>query len=210
MGTLKIAGAILGLALLAGCGSSITPASSPANTSGETIGQICAADPSNAVCAGLDTSGPTDIPTDIPTDAPTPNNLEGPVGTDYTDTDSSGNVMDVVLTQVEDPVHETNQFEAPDNGTRYVAAKFTITGSSGTYSGDANSDAVVIGTDGQTYTFATADVRACTNFNFGSYSVVASQKSIGCVVFQVPNGVKVAQVEWGGEFGGTPAIWDVS
>lgn len=73
----RVTMAIFGSVLLVGCGAGIAPAS-PADTSGETTGQICAADPSNLVCAGLDTSQPTVAPTAAPT--PTANNLEGPVG----------------------------------------------------------------------------------------------------------------------------------
>jgi hypothetical protein len=135
--------------------------------------------------------------------------LEGPIGTVYTDTDASGDVMNVTLTGVTDPATGADIYTTPDNGNRFVAAKFSLTGTSGTSSDDANSDAVVIGSDGQTYSPDYSDVRGCTNFNEGEYSVGPGHTSVGCVVFQIPNGVKVAQVQWGGVYGGTPATWDV-
>jgi hypothetical protein len=67
----------------------------------------------------------------------------------------------------------------------------------------------VFGSDAQTYSPDFSDVRGCTNFNSGEYSVGPSVTSVGCVVFQVPTGVKVASVQWGGGFGATPAVWTI-
>lgn len=64
-----------------------------------------------------------------------------------------------------------------------------------------------MGSDGQTYQPDFSDIAGCTNFNAGSYTVPPGRNSIGCVVFQVPNGVHVASVQWGGQFGGNPATW---
>jgi hypothetical protein len=199
-----VAGAIWGSALLVtSCGGSIAPAS-PSSVGQQTLQQICDADPSNALCAPV-----TNAPATAPPSTPTPNNLEGPVGTVFTDTDSNNDEMDITLTTLVDPAHGTDEFDQPTNGNYFVAAEFLLLGVSGTSSDDANSDATLIGSDGQTYTADFDDVRACTNFDDGEYTVAPGQKSVGCVVFQIPNAVKPAQVEWGGEFGGTPAIWDV-
>jgi len=133
--------------------------------------------------------------------------LTGPVGTPFTDTDSSGNVMGVTLVQIIDPAPGANEFATPNNGSRFVGAKFKITGQSGTFSDDANNDAVIVGSDGQSYTADFDDIAGCTNFNGGDFTVTPGASSTGCVTFQVPQNVKVASVEWGGEFGGTPATW---
>jgi hypothetical protein len=133
--------------------------------------------------------------------------LTGPVGTPYTDTDAQNNEMSVTLTQVIDPAQGANEFDTPDNGNRFVGAKFKIAGMSGSYSDDANSDAVVIGSDGQSYTPDFNDIAGCTNFNAGAFSVSPGTSATGCVAFQVPQGVTVASVQWGGGFGGTPATW---
>jgi hypothetical protein len=116
--------------------------------------------------------------------------------------------MSVTLTAVIDPARAT-PYESVTNGSRLVAVKFTITGVSGTFSSDANIDASVIGNDAQTYSVSFNGVQGCTNFNGGSYSVTPGHTSIGCVVFEVPNSVKLSQVTWGGSFGGKPAVWDV-
>ena len=168
-------------------------------------------DASQCVPYTSDSTDPTDTNGGGPTSdsSSDSSDLTGPVGTAFTDTDDSNNVMAVKLTLVMDPAHSDNEFDTADNGNRYVAVKFKITGVSGSYQDDANSDAVVIGSDGQSYTFDTADVEGCTNFNYGDFTVTPGRSEIGCVVFQVPDGVKVASVQWGGEFGGTPATWDV-
>jgi hypothetical protein len=170
-----------------GCGGSIS-AGSPTPTTQAT---------------GAATSPPTVAPT------PTPSSLEGPVGTPFTDTDAQSNVMSVTLTQVIDPAKGSSSYTTPDNGKRFVGAKFKIVGVSGTFSSDANSFASVIGDDSQSYSPDFSDIAGCTNFNSGEFSVTPGASSVGCVVFQVPNSVKVAHVQWGAAFGGAPAIWDV-
>lgn len=132
----------------------------------------------------------------------------GPVGTPLTATDGSGDVMNVALVQIVDPAQGANEFETPNNGFRFVGAKFKITGQSGTFSDDANNDAVIVGSDGQSYTADFDDIAGCTNFNDGDFAVTPGDSSTGCVTFQLPQNVKVASVQWGGELGGTPASWN--
>jgi hypothetical protein len=78
---------------------------------------------------------------------------------------------------------------------------------SGTFSSDANNEAVLVGSDGQTYTAAFDEIAGCTNFNAGEFTVTSGSSSTGCVTFQVPQNGKVASVQWGGGLGGTPATW---
>ena len=142
--------------------------------------------------------------------APSPSNsLSGPVGTVYTVTDQSGNKMTVAFTKVIDPAQGADQFTTPGNGNRFVGAVFTINGISGTLSDDANNDATLIGSNGQTYTADFDSIAAYTNFNNGEYNVSAGENSVGAVTFQVPLTVKVTKIEWSanGGFGGAPAEW---
>lgn len=174
---------ILAVALIAACGST-TKAASPAASS---------------------TAAATASPTPSPTNA-----LSGPVGTVYKVTDDSGNVMTVKLTQVIDPAQGADQYTTPNNGFRFVAAVFTLNGVSGTFSDDANSDATLIGSNSQTYTFDGSSLAGVTNFNYGEYSLTPGQTSVGAVAFQVPDGVKVSSIQWGGAFGSSTATWTVS
>jgi hypothetical protein len=90
-----------------------------------------------------------------------------------------------------------------------VGAVFTITGISGTLSDDANNDATLIGSNGQTYTADFDSIAGYTNFNSGVYNVSAGENSVGAVTFQLPLTVKVTKIEWSanGGFGGAPAEW---
>jgi len=64
----------------------------------------------------------------------TPNSLKGPAGTAFSDTDGSGNVITITLNAIEDPARGADQYTVPDQGKRFVAAKFTIVVKSGTFS----------------------------------------------------------------------------
>lgn len=137
------------------------------------------------------------------------NSLSGPVGTTYTVTDQSGNEMSVTLTQVIDPAQGADQFTTPKSGNRFVGAVFTIKGISGTFSDDANNDASLIGSNGQTYTADFDSIAGYTNFNDGEYNVSAGENSVGAVTFQVPLAATVSKIEWSanGGLGGAPAEW---
>jgi hypothetical protein len=176
---------ILALTVIAAC-SSTTKAASPA--------------PSSTAAA---------TPTARPTPSPT-NTLSGPVGTVYKVTDDSGNVMTVKLTQVIDPAQGADQYTTPNNGFRFVGVVFTLNGVSGTFSDDANSDATLIGSNSQTYTFDASNLAGVTNFNNGEYNLTPGQTSVGAVAFQVPDRVKVSSIQWGGTFGSSAATWTVS
>ena len=179
---LAVAAAMLGIV---GCGS-LAKTSAPA---------------SKAAAASASTSA-----------APSPsNNLSGPVGTTYTVNDQSGDKISVTLTRVIDPAQGADQFTAPNNGNRFVGAVVHITGISGTFSDDANNDATLIGSNGQTYTADFDSISGYTNFNDGEYNVSSGEKSVGAITFQVPVAVKVAKIEWSanGGLGGAPAEWQV-
>jgi hypothetical protein len=143
--------------------------------------------------------------------SPTPS-LSGPVGTSYTVTDPNGNKISVTLTQVIDPAQGADQFTTPQSGSRFVGAVFTIKGISGTFSDDANNDATIIGSNGQTYTADFDSITGYTSFNDGEFSVSPGESSVGAVTFQIPLAVKVSKVEWSanGGFGGAPAEWLIS
>jgi hypothetical protein len=171
---------------VAGCGS-IVKTSTPAHTAR-------AAPPSSQAA---------------PSPAPS---LSGPVGTSYTVTDPNGNKISVTLAREIDPAQGADQFTTPQSGSRFVGAVFNIKGISGTFSDDANNNATVIGSNGQTYTADFDSIAGYTAFNNGEFSVSAGESSVGAVTFQVPLTVKVSKVEWSanGGFGGAPAEWLIS
>lgn len=102
-----------------------------------------------------------------PSPSPSPSSsLSGPVGTD-----PRGDKMSVTLTLMIDPAQGADQFTTSDNGNRLVGAVFSIKGISGTFSDDANSDAALIGSRGQTYTADFDNIAGHTNFNSAEHNV---------------------------------------
>lgn len=184
---------VIGLAGLglAACGTTVSkvtpPSSSPAS-------QPFTPDTSDPAAAAASES-PTDDTT-------------GAVGDTFKVTDADGNVYDVTLIKIVDPAKGADEFNTADNGKHFVGAIFSITGESGHSSDDANSDAVVVGSDGQDYDADFSQIAGYTNFNNGEWSVSAGRTVKGAVTFQVPDGVDVASVQWGGMFDDQPATWD--
>lgn len=133
------------------------------------------------------------------------------IGHGFTVTGASGGKYGVYLTKVVDPARGADSFTTPDSGKRFVGAVFTIKGVSGTTSDDADSNATLIGSNGQAYTADFDDIAGYTNFNSGEFNVSPGSVEIGAVTFQVPMGVKISQIQWSatGGFGGTPGKWNV-
>jgi hypothetical protein len=130
-----------------------------------------------------------------------------PVGTVYKVYDSHGNVMTVKLTNVIDPAQGVDQSSTPNNGFRLVGAVFTLSGVSGTFSDDANSNATIVGSNGLSYTASANSIAGVTNFN--NYILTPGVHSVGAVTFQIPTGIKVSAIQWSadGGFGGAPVTW---
>ena len=55
---------------------------------------------------------------------------------------------------------------------------------------DANNDAVIVGSNGQTYSADFDDIAGYTNFDKGTIQVAQGDTVTGAVTFQVPNGVE--------------------
>ncbi len=136
----------------------------------------------------------------------------GHVGSTLALTDSSGDKTNVTLNQVIDPATGSDgpPTDASGNPTTssYVATVVTITNTgSQPIQDDANSDAALIGSDGQDYTADFDDVSECTNFNDGEFSIEPGESTTGCVVFVLPAGVNPAKVQWTPDLGGNFGQW---
>jgi hypothetical protein len=140
----------------------------------------------------------------------------GPVGTTYkvTGTDSNGNntAYSVTLDKVLSPAAPDNEFDAASSGKHLVGAEFTIIGISGTSSDDADNDTEAQGSDKQLYQPAFDGIAAGTNFNSGDFNVAPSATEVGWVVFEIPNSVKVASIQWNPSsgFSGGTATWTIA
>jgi hypothetical protein len=105
--------------------------------------------------------------------------------------------LSVTLVQVIDPATGADQYTTADAGKRFVAVDVKIVNNgTAAFSDDANSDVTLIGSDNQSYTADFSNVSECTNFNSGQYTLSPGESSTGCVVFQVPDAVNSAKVQF--------------
>ncbi len=103
----------------------------------------------------------------------------------------------VRLTRIVDPATSNN---SPNNGDRYLAAEFTLSDPSAQplaplWAFDVST--TVVGSDGQTYAADQLDtVSQCTSFHMGPVQIVSGQSISECVVFQMPTGISVREVQF--------------
>lgn len=133
------------------------------------------------------------------------------LGQGFTAISGSGSKYNVYLTRVVDPAHGSDSLITPHRGDRFVAAVFTIKGVSKDTSDDANSDAILIGSDGQAFTADFDSIKGYTNFDGGDFTVGPGVVQVGAVAFQVPDDIDVTQVQWSaaGSFRGKPGTWRI-
>lgn len=106
-----------------------------------------------------------------------------------------GQQTTVTLTQIVDPATVPHGWGDP--AKNYVATELTITNTgSTTIVGNANSDVVVVGSDGHDYRADFATVTECTDFANGWFLLAAGASATGCVVFGLPAGVGVARIKY--------------
>jgi hypothetical protein len=111
--------------------------------------------------------------------------------------DFSGNTLAVKANGYVDPATPQYAGFGPAAGSRLIAVKVTLAGQGpGTISSDANANMTLIGTDGQAYTADFGAVTECTNFSHGNYTLFRGDSERGCVVFKVPDGVRVNSVQF--------------
>jgi len=103
-----------------------------------------------------------------------------------------------VTASVMDPVTADNEFETPKAGERFVAVRLALRDQGAAWiESDANVDATLVGANEQAYTFAFAESAGCTNFSSGDYSLAPGGEEVGCVVYELPEGVSVRDVRFG-------------
>lgn len=146
-----------------------------------------------------------------PSPSPSSDSTTGHLGDTFQITDSTdGWSYSATLVKVLDPAQPDDSFDAADSGKRLVGAEFKLTGISGNAQDDANNDASVQGSDGQVYSPSFSGLATGTNFDNGDFSLRPRSAEIGWVTFQVPDGVKVTEVQWDPSLSGSPATWVIS
>jgi len=127
--------------------------------------------------------------------------------------DLSGDTYQVTLDKIVDPGKPSGLFSNPGPGTRDVGVVFTIQAIKGSPQDEnADLDATVVGSNGHTYSGGIdTDIVGYSNFDGGQINVAQGDSVTGVVVFSVPNGIRVKQVQWSGTAGlGAPATWSVN
>jgi len=153
------------------------------------------------IVIALATSGGVSTTPSIATGTPSPSatHVAAParLGSYLDVQDSSGDTYEVALTKIIDPAHSTDQI-TPDNGKRFVGAVFTIKviSGDGPQQEDAENDAALVGSDGQTYIPEIIAIAGYTDFAVGEVHAAPGESTTGAVTFQVPTGVKVSKVQW--------------
>lgn len=112
--------------------------------------------------------------------------------------DLHGNTLEVAIPKVIDPASSGPPIATPPTaGHRFLAILFKLTDRGpGSVSSDINADATAIGSDSQAYMAAIVTVARCTSFSNGEYTVFPGQSERGCAVFELPNRVKLADVQF--------------
>lgn len=121
----------------------------------------------------------------------------------------AGNTLQVTLTKVVDPSTPTNEYMKPDAGKRYIAVQLRIANhGQATYSEDPQILAKAKDALGQIYSvdFGT-DTTAGPSMDSG-LKLAPGDTTLGFLVFQVPTGQKITQVQYTlSMLGGAVAQW---
>ncbi len=135
----------------------------------------------------------------------------GQVGSQFDLRDGGGDTYRVTLVEVIDPAQGAGQFNSPDSGKRLVGLVFKIKALTGSpQNEDANTDAVLVGGNGQNYSADFDDIVGYANFDSGVIRVAQGDTVTGSVAFQVPDGVTISKVQWSALNGfGSMVEWNV-
>jgi hypothetical protein len=190
-----VIGACACVGLAAGCGAdSLSKSSTPPPTF------------TSATASAAATTAPPSAPA----------NLTGPVGTTFTDSgtnDTSDTAFkyEVTLTRF-DQRGTLTPYETLSRASDHAAvAVLSIKGDAGVSTDDVNAAALAIGTDGQEYQPSYNAVTEGTNFDSGDFTVTQGETVKGVVMFDLPSGVQVADLQWnpGGLGDQAPATWQL-
>jgi hypothetical protein len=134
------------------------------------------------------------------------------VGASFTAKDGSGGAYRVRLDLILDPAPAAGRSTTLKHRTRLVGVVFTIKAVSGAVrAGNARRDAVVVASNGHTYTPVTSPIAGYAGFRDGRVKVARHGSATGAVTFQLPAGVTVSTVKWAaGSGSGATLRWPVA
>jgi hypothetical protein len=148
--------------------------------------------------------------TTAPPPSPSPQSQAGQVGDKFTITNGDSK-YEVTLLSVDQQAQPDSEFASPASGHHLAATQFRVTAMTSTDE-NANNNATVTGSDDQAYTSSLDAVAAGTNFASGEVRLQPGSSLVGWVSFELPNGVRIAKVQWTPASGFSPhsAEWLVS
>ncbi|MEU5036572.1 DUF4352 domain-containing protein [Streptomyces rubiginosohelvolus] len=108
-----------------------------------------------------------------------------------------GEQVEATLKKLVDPAQPKDEFFAPEDGNRWVAAQFELT-NTGTkpYSDSPSNGAQVADADGQRFQATFADTKAGPSMTSDA-KVPPGEKVLGWITFEVPKASKVVTVQFG-------------
>ena len=118
---------------------------------------------------------------------PTASSGAAGIGASFSVQDPDGDAYTVTLDKVIDPARSSNPYLAPDSGTRFAAAVFTIRARGASLQNeDANDCASAAGSDGQSYSPGFAPISKYTNFDNGTIHAAQHQAVTGEIYLSDP------------------------
>lgn len=122
-----------------------------------------------------------------------------------------GEKMAVTVTRIISHARPASEFDALGSGKRLYAVQFRLHDiGSAAYSDSPSNGAAVVDSSGQSYQSALGDVAGCESFP-GAENIAAGDSGLGCIVFQVPAGAKITNVQFTLDSGMGPQTgqWDI-
>lgn len=110
--------------------------------------------------------------------------------------DQNGNLLQVTVTDLLDPATPADEYSTPDAGKRLVSVRLRLSGRRGTVSDNVDyNGTVILGSNDQLYS-PFGQVAGCTDFDDGNYTVSPGEQVTGCVTFEIPDSVRVRQIQF--------------
>jgi hypothetical protein len=110
----------------------------------------------------------------------------------------------VRLDLIVDPAQAADRSATPRHGRRFVGVVFTMKVLRGSLrNAHARRDAVVVGSNGKTYTAVASPIAGYAGFRHGRVTVARGGSATGAVTFELPAGVTVSTVKWSAAPGST-------
>jgi hypothetical protein len=125
---------------------------------------------------------------------PSPQSQAGQVGDKFTITSGDAK-YEVTLVSVDQQAQPESEYASVQSGHHLTAAQFRVTAITSTDE-NANANATAVGSDEHAYTASFTPVAAGTNFASGAIRLEPGSSLVGWVSFELPNGVRIARVQW--------------